>query len=187
MRGKILQYNGNDGTGIISAEGQQLRFGIAQWKGEAAPVVGKTVEVVVADGQVSTVMLVGDDVLLREKAEELGGKLGGVLGGLGSTLAKGGAGGAGNPIVARYGIPVLVAYGIFLLSTVMFNAVSMEMFGMRQGQPLWNIATTLSQAGGGGGVKLFLILAYLSIGVPLVWADRPGSPSPCRCWPWSGP
>ncbi len=71
MRGKILQYNGNNGTGIIVAEGQQLGFTLANWKGDAAPAVGRTVEAVVTDGQVTTVMLVGDDVLMREKASAL--------------------------------------------------------------------------------------------------------------------
>ena len=68
MRGKILQYNGNDGTGIIVVDGNQHKFALANWKGDAAPVVGKTVEVVVTDGAVQTVTLVGDDVLMREKA-----------------------------------------------------------------------------------------------------------------------
>lgn len=124
MRGKILQYNGNDGTGIIVAGGQQYRFTLATWQGDAIPVVGKTAEIVVADGQVQTVTLVGEDVLMRERASEIGGTLGGMVGDFGSSLSKGAAGarvGGGTAVagsvVERFGMPTLVAYGIFLLGT----------------------------------------------------------------------
>src|SRR5688572_32714931 len=39
MRGKILQYNGNDGQGVIVADGNQYGFRIAAWKGESIPMV----------------------------------------------------------------------------------------------------------------------------------------------------
>src|SRR5262245_50857699 len=84
MRGKILQYNGNDGTGTIVADGQQHKFSLSNWRGDTAPTVGKAVEVTMDGGQVQSVMLVGDDVLMREKASEIGGKLGGLVGGLAS-------------------------------------------------------------------------------------------------------
>lgn len=174
MRGKILQYNGNDGTGTIVADGQQHRFALANWKGDAVPAAGKTVEIELADGQIRSVMLVGDDVLMREKASEIGGKLGGLVGGLGS-LAKGGGGGGGGAAVAgsimeRYGMPTLVAYAAFLLGTTMFKAVSIAMLGM--GWTLFDMAGFLSQFGGGGGIKMLLIFSYLAIGVPLLWRDR---------------
>ena len=173
MRGKILQYNGNDGTGIFVADGQQHRFTLAGWKGDHAPAVGKTVEAVMADGQVQSVALVGDDVLLRERAEELGGKLGGLVGGLGSTLAKGGAGGGaalGGSIVERFGAITLGAYAVFLVGTTMFKAVSNSLIGF--GFSMWQLASFLSTFGGGGGIKLLLILSYLSILVPFLWRDR---------------
>ena len=170
MRGKILQYNGNDGTGIFVADGQQHRFTLASWKGDHAPAVGKTVEAVMADGQVQTVALVGDDVLIREKAEELGGKLGGLVG----NLAKGGAGGSGvalgGSIVERFGTMTLVAYAVFLIGTTMFKAVSNSLIGF--GFSMWQLASFLSTFGGGGGIKLLLILSYLSILVPFLWRDR---------------
>ena len=172
MRGRILQYNGNDGTGIISAEGQQHKFALANWKGDAAPAVGKTVEFVVADGQVQTVMLVGDDVLFREKAADLGGKLGGLVGGLASSVKEGGGGGgiSGGAIVARYGVPTLVAYGLFLIGSTMFKAISIAIMGA--GWTMWQLASFLSAFGGGGGIKFLLTLSYLSILVPLVWKDK---------------
>jgi len=177
MRGKILQYNGNDGTGIIVVDGQQQRFALGNWKGDSVPAVGKTVEAVLADGQIQTVMLVGDDVLMREKASELGGKLGDLVGGLGSSLAKGaGEGGltAGGSIIDRYGKPTLVAYGVFLIGTTMFKAVTISLLGDGMGWSMFDIAGFLSQFGSGGGIKMLLILSYLSIAVPFVWRDRRG-------------
>ncbi len=177
MRGKILQYNGNDGTGIVVADDKQHRFSLAHWKGDAVPALGKTVELVVVDGQVQTVMLVGDDVLLRERASEIGGKLGGLVGGLRGSLAKGGAGSGGGggaagagSIVERFGMPTLVAYGSFLVGTTMFKAVSIAMLGA--GWTMFQLADFLSMAGGGGGIKMLLIFSYLSIGVPFFWRDR---------------
>lgn len=166
MRGKILQYNGNDGTGIITAEGQQLRFTIANWKGDAAPAVGKTVEAVVTDGQVTTVMLVGDDVLMREKASEIGGR----LKGLGSSIAgQGGGGNLGAGIVALYGPITLAAYAVFLIATLFFAAISFALGGLiagAGGPTLWQLS------GLSGGFKLLLLLSYLSIGVPFFWRDK---------------
>ncbi|HEV8611982.1 MAG TPA: hypothetical protein VGQ73_00645 [Gemmatimonadales bacterium] len=168
MRGRILQYNGSDGSGVITADGQQYRFTIAAWKSETAPAVGKTVELVLVGDQVQTVTLVGDDVLLREKTAELTGKLGGLVG----DLTK--RGGAGGSLVARYGVPLLVAYAVFLISTLAFNALSMQMLGVKQGVSLFDLgkAFAASGGGGGGGVKLLLLLAYASIATPLVWPDK---------------
>jgi hypothetical protein len=175
MRGKILQYNGNDGTGIVVADGQQHKFGIAAWKSETPPAVGKTVEIVVAGDAVVSVMLVGEDVLLREKTAELTGKLGHLVGEMGSGLAKASSSGAGGAVVGKYGKPVVVSYGVFLLSTLAFHFISMQMLGTKQGASLFDLSTLLRQSGGGGGlVKLVLILAYLGIAVPFFWADKRG-------------
>ncbi|HEV8149132.1 MAG TPA: hypothetical protein VGP61_03010 [Gemmatimonadales bacterium] len=170
MRGRILQYNGSDGSGVITADGQQYKFTITAWKSATAPAVGKTVELVTVGDQVQSVTLVGDDVLLREKTAELTGKLGGLVG----DLTKGGASGVGGSLVARYGVPLLVAYAVFLISTLAFNALSMQMLGMKQGVSLFDLGKAFAASGGGGGgaVKLLLLLAYASIAAPLVWPDK---------------
>lgn len=174
MRGRILQYNSNDGVGIIVADGQQHKFAIANWKGDTAPAVGKTVEVVLADGQVQTVMLVSDDVLLREKTAELTGKLGSLVGGIAGSAGGGGAGGLGGSIIERYGKPTLIAYAVFLIGTTLFKAVSVSMLGSGMGWSMFDIAGFLSMTGGGGGIKALLILSYFSIAVPFFWRDRRG-------------
>jgi hypothetical protein len=165
MRGRILQYNGSDGSGVVVVDGQQHKFTIATWKGDTAPAVGKTVEVVLVDGGVQSVTLVGDDVLLREKTAELTGKLGGLVGG----LTKSGGGGS---LIDRYGKPLLIAYGVFFIASLFLHFIAMEMFGSSQGKSLFDLSSGLSQAGGGGGIKLLVLLAYLSIAVPFVWPDK---------------
>ncbi len=174
MRGKILQYNGNDGQGIIMAEGQQYQFAITMWKSETAPLVGKTVEIVLADGRVQSVTLVGDDVLMREKTAELTGKLGNIVGEISSGIAKGGAAAGGTSVVGFYGRNLLVAYGLYLLGTLVFNAISVKFMGGSEGKPLFELASLLSMIGGGGGVKAGLIIAYLGFAVPYFWRDRRG-------------
>ena len=172
MRGKILQYNGSDGSGIVVVEGQQHKFSIASWKGDVAPAVGKTVEVVLADGAVQSVTLVGDDVLLREKTAELTGKLGGLVGSLTKGGGGAGGGGGGASIIAKYGQALLIAYAVFFIGSLFFHFISMQMFGMSQGKSLFDLSSQLSQSGGGGGVKLLVLLAYVSIAVPFFWPDK---------------
>lgn len=168
MRGKILQYNGSDGRGIIVVDGQQHQFGIAAWKGDTAPVVGKTVEVTLANGQVETVALVGDDVLLKERASELGGKLGAIVG----DLSKGGGAGAGGSLVDFYGRNLLIAYVVFFLGTLFFNAISINFLGTSQGQSLWNLARMMDAFGGAGGIKAGLLLSYVGFALPYFWRDK---------------
>jgi hypothetical protein len=174
MRGKILQYNGNDGSGLIAADGQQYPFAITMWKSATAPMVGKTVEVLVTDGKLESVTLVGDDVIMREKTAELTGKLGSFVGELGSGLAKGGAAAGGTSVVGFYGRNLLIAYGVYLLGTLVFNAISIKFMGSAEGKPLFELADLLSMIGGAGGVKAGLILAYVGFAVPFFWRDRRG-------------
>lgn len=172
MRGKILQYNGNEGQGVIVADGNQYGFRIATWKGDSIPSVGKAVDVTLADGQLQTVMVVPDEVIMREKTAEITGKLGAIVGDIGSSLAKGGAGAAGGSVVTFYGRNLLIAYGVFLLGTLFFNAISINFFGTSQGQPLFELASLLSQFGVLKGLKVGLLLSYAGFAVPYVWRDR---------------
>lgn len=200
MRGKIIQYNGADGSGTIVAEGKQYRFALATWRGDSAPSINKTVEFV-ADGDVVTAMTaVGDDVLLKEKAAEFSGKLGSLwnkiptgaataapaandVASVGAATASaaatapapasGGTAFAGS-IIQRYGKAILIAYALFLIGSLFFNAVSISIGFVNMGKSFFDIASIFSQIGasGGGSIKLLLILGYLSIAVPMFWRDR---------------
>lgn len=174
MRGRILQYNGNDGQGIISADGQQNPFTISTWKSDTAPIVGKAVDVVILDGKVHAVMLVPDDVLMKEKTAELTGKLGSFVGELGSGLAKAGSTAPQGSFVGFYGRNLLIAYGLFLLGTLVFNAITISFLGNGGGKPLFELASLASQFGGGSGIKMLLLLSYAGFVVPYFWRDKRG-------------
>lgn len=197
MRGKIIQYNGADGSGTIVADGRQYRFALADWRGDSAPGVNRTVEIVLEGDAITAVTAVGEDVLLKEKAAELGGKFGASLNKLRASIpaaastaaaaASGGvapggvanaAGGSGSvadgSIVAFFGKVMLGAWALFLLGTLAFNAVSMSMMGASMGKSLFDIASLMAQvgAGGGGMIKVLLLLGYASIAIPFFWRTR---------------
>lgn len=191
MRGKIIQYNGADGSGTLVVDGRQYRFALGNWRADSAPTVNKVVEVSLEDDIVTAVTAVRDDVLLKEKAAELGGKLGTLLHKIPTAMPAGAAPGepahgttpatatpqgmaTAGSIVGRYGKPILVAYVLFLIGTLAFNAVSVSMLGQGMGKSLFDIAGLMSQLGGSGGgsIKAMLLLAYASIAMPLVWPDR---------------
>lgn len=193
MRGKIIQYNGADGSGTVVVEGRQYRFTLDTWRADSAPTVNKVVEVTLDNELVAALVTVGDDVLLKEKAAQLGGKLGSLLNKIPTSTpsptgtstdapapaaatprgASASAMSAGS-IVQQYGKPILVAYLLFLIGTLAFNAVSVSAFGQGMGKSLFDIASLMSQLGGtgGGSIKALLLLAYASIATPLLWHDR---------------
>jgi hypothetical protein len=200
MRGKIIQYNGADGSGTIVADGKQYPFVLAVWRGNHAPTVNKTVEITFDRDTISAIDAVADDVLIKEKAAEFGEKLGASLNKLRASIpASGGAaagaaaapvGGASpgsaandapadsaltvNAILERYGKLMLGAWVLFLLGTLAFNAVSMSMMGASMGKSMFDTASLMSQMGadGGGMIKVLLLLGYASIAVPLFWRNR---------------
>lgn len=189
MRGKIIQYNGADGSGTVVVDGRQHRFALESWRGDSAPAINKVVEVTLENDLIASVVAVGDDILLKEKAVEIGGRLGTLIRRIptsapasgNATLADAGTpgsavGGAaiGGSIVERYGKAILVAYLLFLLGTLAFNAISVSMLGQGMGKSLFDISSTMSQFGssGGGSIKVLLLLAYASIATPLLWHDR---------------
>ncbi|TAN05225.1 MAG: hypothetical protein EPN38_11375 [Rhodanobacteraceae bacterium] len=200
MRGRIIQYNGADGSGTIVAEGRQYPFVLTAWRGDSAPAVNKTVDITFDGDAVSAITTVGDDVLLKERAAEFGGKLGaswdklrasipvsaGAAAGaaatpLGSASSGAAAHGApadgaitANAIIERYGKLMLGTWVLFLIGTLAFNAISMSMLGQSMGKSLFDIASAMSRFGtsGGGMIKVLLLLGYASIALPLFWRDR---------------
>ena len=187
MRGKIIQYNGGDGSGTVVAEGRQYPFVLAAWRGDSAPALNKTVELTFDGGAISALTPVGDDVLLKEKAAELGGKFGASLGKLRAAMPASDAASTAaasdpavpggitiNSILQRYGKAIPVAWVLFLLGTLAFNAVSVASGFGHFGKSLFDIASLMSQMGadGGGMVKVLLLVGYASIAVPLFWHDR---------------
>ncbi|MGH8144734.1 MAG: hypothetical protein ACREPY_00210 [Rhodanobacteraceae bacterium] len=205
MRGKIIQYNGNDGSGTLVADGKQYRFTLVAWRGDSAPAVNKIVELTLEGDTVGALVPVGDDILLKEKAAELGGKVGASWSKLRASIpasagavpspatagsaapATGGSPAAAandampggttvNAILQRYGKAIPIAWVLFLLGTLAFNAVSVSVSVYRSslGKSWFDIASLMSQMGADGGsmVKVLLLAGYASIAVPLFWHDR---------------
>lgn len=208
MRGRIIQYNGADGSGTFVADGRQHRFALSAWRGDAVPAVGRVVEAEVSGDEVTAVTAVRDDVLLKEQVSRIGGRLNTLVSGqLGSLAGKvsamgapaaapgpsgpegtdgtapaAGISGTGRQagvagIVACYGRVLLGAYALFVLGTLVLDAVRIQLGPMRLGKSLFDIGALMSQMQiqGGGGIKLLLLLAYASFFAPLL---RPGR----RAW-----
>lgn len=168
MRGKIVQYNGNDGSGVLSASGRQYDFTIRQWRGETAPTVNQAITVEMTGETISAISAVADDVLLREKASELKN----LLGGAGGVLSAGG-GKIGRDLAAALGVPLLLAYGAFILASLAFGFGSFKgSFGM--GASSYTLYGTIEQLArlGKGNYTLLLFAAYLSALIPAFWKHR---------------
>jgi len=166
MRGKIIQYNGNDGTGLMSTGGRQFDFSIRQWQGEVAPTVNRVVEITLEGETVASVSAVPEEVLLREKAAELKEKLGGA----GSLLSTGG-GEFGRNLLAQLGVPLAAAYGVFFLASLVVNFGTVRTMGMGVGTTLYDLVAHFSQMGK-GSYQILLFGAYFSFLVPVFWKHR---------------
>ena len=70
QRGRIIQYNPNDGTGIVLVGQEQRRFGIGEWRGDEAPQLNRVAEVEEDGGLVTRITPVSERVLLAEKAND---------------------------------------------------------------------------------------------------------------------
>jgi hypothetical protein len=160
-RGRILQYNPNEGKGIVTVNGAQIPFEIGQWRGAEAPQVNRTVDVVLVNGAASTIAPVPESVLMAEKTNELKSKLGGLLGSADIT--------SGQSVIDALGKPLLVGYGIFILASLILPVAKVEFMGFGQSATLWK-ATGLSDMMGSNH-RFLLWASFLSILVPVFWKN----------------
>jgi len=168
VRAKIIQYNSTEGTGIAVAEGQQYEFNIRLWRSNTAPATGQTVEITLEGEAITAVSLVSAEVLAKERASQLASGLSAQLSAAGAKLnASAQSGGLGKGILQLLPVPALVAYVVFVLSATVFDVITMNVFGMKQGFTMWNASQFNI-----GGIQFLLILAFLSIIVPIVWQDK---------------
>lgn len=165
MRAKIIQYNSTAGTGVASANGQQYDFTIRHWRSDSAPAADQTIDITLEDGVVSAIFVVPTDILAREKASQFANHFSAQLA---ATRVRSGL---ATEAFNYLSMPVLAAYTVFVLSATAFNAISVNIFGVKQGVTLWNISDVAGQLGSGGG-RFLLILSFASIVVPLAWRDK---------------
>jgi hypothetical protein len=106
----------SSGQGLVWVDGQQYGFDMGPvWKSGVPPAVGMTVEVECsADGSVTGVTQVPDSQIAKEQAEAV----------MNAALEKGGA--VFSYAVACFGLPLLIATGLLIVSWFFLNAVSVD-------------------------------------------------------------
>lgn len=135
MKGKILDFNIQEGKGIISAEnGSRYNFIVAQWKNDKSPAVGQTVDFDIEDDNAISIYLESGSVS-GEKSKIAAGLLALFLGGLGIHKFYLGCNTAGIIMLVVFlfgfillGFPSLIIGVIALIEAVLYLIKSDEDF-----------------------------------------------------------
>ncbi len=176
MRGKNIHNNGADGRGLIAADNRQLPFEIGHWRSDTAPAINTTVDLVLAGDAIDAVTRVPDEVLLKEKASKLAGKLGSAGDAALQSLRDSAPRDATQGIGAgwsRLGKPVLIAQAIFALSALALPYLAISTpFGGGRSFTLAGLSEISQQLGSPVGSTFWLWLAIASIGVPMFVRHR---------------
>lgn len=173
MRGRIIHYNGNDGRGLIAADNCQLPFEIAYWRSDTAPAINQVVELKMAGDILESVTRIADDVLLKEKASELAGRLGAASGAALHSLKDAAPAGTTNGVVRLLGKPLLMAHAIFAFSALMLPFLSIDPLGLGgRSFTLAGLSEASEAMGTSVGGALWVWLAILSIALPVFWRNR---------------
>lgn len=69
------------------------------------------------------------------------------------------------------GVTTAIAYAVFFVSSLFLQAVAVNVFGAWTGASLYDILAKGAEAGF-GNYHILLIIAWVSVFVPLVWKDR---------------
>ena len=176
MRGKIIHYNGNDGRGLVAADTRQIPFEIGQWRSDTAPSLNQIVDLVMEGDGLGSLAKVPDDVLLKEKAGQLAGKLGAAGGAALQSFMESnppGIAGAAGDWKSRLGIPLLGAYAVFAISAMALSYLTVEaMFGPKTGYSLVSLSRISSAMGVSVGSGFWTWIAIFSVALPLFWKSR---------------
>lgn len=176
MRGKIIHYNGADGKGLISAGQRQFPFEITLWRSDTAPSINQTVDMALAGESLESVTRVADDVLLKEKAGQLAGKLGSAGGAALQSLkdaTPAGMPGTPSGAVQFLGKPLLIAHGVFAFAALMLPFLTIDPLGLGgQSFTLAGLSKASEAMGTSVGGALWIWLAILSIALPVFWRNR---------------
>ena len=176
MRGRIIHYNGTDGKGLISANQRQIPFEISHWQSEIAPAINQVVDLVLDGDTPTSVTRVTDDVLLKEKATDLAGKLGAAGGAALHSLrdaAPGNISHAPTDALQLLGKPLLIAHGIFAFSALMLPFLSIDPLGLGgRSFTLVGLSEASEAMGTSVGGALWVWLAILSVALPVFWRNR---------------
>ena len=157
MRGTVLMWSGD--KGVVTAAGQRYDFNINHWQGNVAPVANMPVELSIADGKLANLTPVSEADLAKEKLTAMTGE--------GGKYAKAIFENVGKDVAIGYGIFLIIALFVSLLSTGGFMGIKITLADLLGGD------MARAALGGGNGKGLFLVLlATATISVPYFWKHK---------------
>ena len=172
-RGKVLRDT-NAGPGLLMVEGQQYQFRLeGVWKSEVTPKPGQVVEVEFdSNGQTAAITVVPDAQLAKEQADAA------------LKVAKEKGGEIFGQVVAKVGMPNLVAGLVIFISWFWLNAVVVQVpFGGKIEATLWQVLGVLNSSNIlevlpsnlHGSTGIYGFLAFVCLAGPFVqyfWKDK---------------
>lgn len=162
MRGTILHFEGTQG--IVSSGGTQYPFTLEQWRSDVPPQTGQQVEIVLENNTVIGVTKIDTTRVAQEKATQYAAQY--------SEKARRIA----QATYQEAGRMVTVAYGLFALLALFADTVRnipITLPGLVNGFS-WGDLLYPDRLNGGFGL-LLVLLAILSIAVPVFWRDARAS------------
>lgn len=146
MRGTIIMWSGE--RGVVAASGARYEFDISLWQGACAPRTDMSVEMSVENGVLSFLRPVSEQDLAQEMLKQKMGK----------------AAEIGQAVLRTVGNRVAIAYGVFAISALFLDFVSVHGLVAAASYSLSDTISVLS--GGGSGGMLLVLLALATIVVP---------------------
>ena len=172
-RGKVLR-DPNSGPGLLIVEGQQYPFALeGVWKSEVAPKPGLVVDVEFdPTGKIASITAVPEAQLAKEQAE------------VALKAAKEQGGKIFGQIVAKVGMPNLIAGLVLFISWIWLNAISVQMpFAGKMEITFWQVlgllnASNIIEVMGNnmkGSAGIYGFLALICMAGPFIqyfWKDK---------------
>lgn len=173
MRGKIIHYNSNDGRGLVATEERQVAFEITQWRSDTAPALNQIVDLVLDNEALASLAKVPDEVLLKEKAGQLAGKLGAAGGAALQSLKEHAPAECTGGWLMLLGKPLLGIHAFFAVSALVLPYLKVNpMFGGGRSFTLVGVSHLSESMGTSVGGAFWTWLAIASLALPVVWKAR---------------
>jgi hypothetical protein len=114
-RGKILR-DASAGPGLLSVDGQHYQFAVeGVWRSAVPPTAGMAVDVdFAADATIVAITQVSDTQIAKEQAEAV----------VNAARQKGGV--LASKAIAKFGLPLLIATGLMIISWLFLTAISVQ-------------------------------------------------------------
>ena len=175
-RGKILRDT-SAGPGLLAVDGQHHQFSLeGVWRSDVPPAAGMAGQVeFAADASIAGIAQVPESQIAKEQAEAV----------MKAARQKGGV--LVSAAVAKFGLPLLIATGLLVISWFFLNAVSVQALFGKIGFTFWQILGFLNadnpwesvMAGRGGpSAGFYGFLAIVALAGPFLhyfWKDKRAS------------